>query len=194
MTDFSAPDFWFLRHGETDWNAVHRTQGSTDIALNANGVAQAEAAAAALVGRGIVAIISSPLGRARRTAEIVAQRLGVAVHIEPELREASFGVHEGETMGDWFAAWTRGEVVPEGGESFAAVRARVIPALHRVLAGNGPRLVVAHGGMFRTVRAAMGFSTSVRTPNGVPLWCARTDGVWSLTEAAATEAAALANI
>ena len=178
-----AVDFWFLRHGETDWNTVHRTQGSTDIPLNAQGVAQAEAAAAALAGRGIVEIVCSPLGRARETARIVAARLTAPVRVEPEIREANFGVHEGETMGDWFAAWTRGEVVPEGGESFAAVRARVIPALNRVLAGAGPKLVVAHGGMFRTVRAAMGFSAGVRTPNGVPLWCACVEGVWTLTAA-----------
>ena len=175
--------FWFLRHGETDWNAGHRTQGSTDIPLNANGIAQAQAAGAALAGRGVARLVCSPLGRARLTAEIVGAALGLAPDIEPDIREANFGVHEGETMGDWFAAWTLGEVTPEGGESFAAVSARVIPALDRILAGAGPALVVGHGGMFRTVRAAMGFASTVRTPNGVPLWCAFADGGWVLTQA-----------
>ena len=175
--------YWFLRHGETDWNRANRTQGSTEVPLNATGIAQAHAAAALLHGRGIVRIVCSPLERARHTSEIVAAVIGAPVEIHPELREAGFGVHEGEVMGAWFAAWAAGEVAPEGGESFAEVRARAVTAMNIVLAEPGLSLVVAHGGMFRTIRAAMGFAAAVRTPNGVPLYCLPDGGGWTMTAA-----------
>ncbi len=190
MTDAALPGpvltrtpYWFLRHGETDWNRANRTQGSTEVPLNATGIAQAHAAAALLRGRGIVRIACSPLERARHTSEIVGSVIGAPVEVHPALREASFGVHEGEVMGAWFAAWAAGEVAPEGGESFAQVGIRAVAALNVVLAEPGLSLIVAHGGMFRTIRAAMGFAASVRTPNGVPLYCAPDLDGWVIKEA-----------
>jgi broad specificity phosphatase PhoE len=177
--------YWFLRHGETDWNRENRTQGSTDVPLNENGLAQARLAAALLHGRGIETIVCSPLERARRTADIVAAALGLAVQVRQDLREASFGAHEGEVMGEWFAAWVDGRVAPEGGESFAAVRARVVAALNEVLAGGLLTLIVGHGGVFRTVRAEMGFVAAVRTPNGVPLLCEPEADGWRMSPAEA---------
>jgi probable phosphoglycerate mutase len=180
MSVLARVPFWFLRHGETDWNLANRTQGSTDIPLNETGLAQAEAAAALLRGQGIVALVCSPLGRARQTAEIVGAALGLTPEVRADFREASFGVHEGEVMGAWFAAWVEGQAVPERGESFAEVQARAMVAMNRVLAGPGPALIVGHGGFFRTVRAAMGFAAAVRTPNGVPLWCVPDGAAWRL--------------
>jgi probable phosphoglycerate mutase len=164
--------FWFLRHGETDWNAQNLAQGNVDIPLNAQGIAQARQAAAALCARGIEAIAASPLGRARETAEIVAATLGVAVEIVPDLREVAFGVEEGQPMSAWFTDWVAGQATPEGGESFAALRARAARAVNRLLAAERHWLVVAHGGLFRAVRAEMGLSAQVRTANGVPIFCA----------------------
>jgi probable phosphoglycerate mutase len=175
--------FWFLRHGETDWNRANRTQGSTDIPLNQTGLAQAAEAAEKLRGRDIAGVFCSPLQRAHRTAMIVGDALGLAVTIREGLREASFGVHEGEVMGAWFAAWAEGAVVPERGESFADVRARAVGAINDVLAAPGPVLIVGHGGFFRTVRAAMGFSAAVRTPNAVPLLCVPDGQGWRLDAA-----------
>jgi len=177
--------YWFLRHGETDWNRENRTQGSTDIPLNQNGLAQAHQAAALLRGRGIETILCSPLERARRTADIVAAALGLTVQVRQDLREASFGAHEGEVMGAWFATWVEGRAVPEGGESFAAVRARVVADMNEVLAGGLMTLIVAHGGVFRTVRAEMGFTAAVRTPNGVPLFCEPEADGWRMSPAEA---------
>ena len=110
--------FWYLRHGETDWNAEGRSQGNIDIPLNANGLAQARAAGPLLRNRGITTIVASPLSRARVTAEIVAESLGLPIAIDPDLREVGFGVHEGQKMGDWFPDWLAGDFTPEGGESF----------------------------------------------------------------------------
>jgi probable phosphoglycerate mutase len=65
------------------------------------------------------------------------------------------------------------------------VQRRVVAALNGVLAEPGLSLVVAHGGMFRTVRAAMGFSATVRTPNGVPMYCEPDGAGWSMAAAGA---------
>jgi probable phosphoglycerate mutase len=154
------------------------------VPLNATGIAQAHEAAALLHGRGIARIVCSPLERARHTADIAAAALGVPVEVNADLREAGFGEHEGEVMGEWFAAWAAGAVAPAHGESFEQVRRRVVAALNAVLADPRLSLVVAHGGMFRTVRAAMGFSATVRTPNGIPIYCAPENGAWTMTPAA----------
>jgi len=163
--------FWFLRHGETDWNAKRLSQGRVDIPLNATGIAQASASASKLAGQGIVSIVASPMGRAQETARIVAAALGLDVATEPDLQETSFGEQEGQPMGPWYDDWVAGTYTPAGGETFAALQARVVPAVNRALARPAPVLIVAHGGMFRAVRAAMGLSALVRTENGAPLYC-----------------------
>jgi 2,3-bisphosphoglycerate-dependent phosphoglycerate mutase len=121
--------------------------------------------------RGVTAVRCSPLGRARATAAIVAKAIGLAEVVDEGLREAAFGVEEGTTMGDWFPGWIKGDFVPEGGESFAALRARAVAALNRALAGPSPVLVVAHGALFRAVRVEMGLEGFSRTANAMPLWC-----------------------
>ena len=177
--------FWFMRHGETDWNRDGLIQGSTDIPLNETGWAQARAAAGVLTGRGITSVWCSPLQRARDSAGGVAAALGLPVVVEPGLREASFGKHEGEVMGAWFAAWAEGVTVPEGGESFADLGVRAVAAMNAVLAGGGLPFIVAHGGFFRAVRGAMGFATTIRTANGAPVLCAPGEDGWTITPAEA---------
>lgn len=171
MSALTRLPFWFLRHGETDWNAHDLAQGNADIPLNEHGIAQARQAAAALIGRGIEAIAVSPLGRARQTADIAAATLGVTVEIVPDLREVAFGIQEGQPMAAWFADWVAGHATPEGGEPFSALRLRARAALNRVLSVERHWLVVAHGGLFRAVRAEMGLTATVRTANGVPIFC-----------------------
>ncbi len=163
--------FWYLRHGETDWNARNLSQGNVDIPLNANGIAQAHAAAGLLGGRGIASIVASPLSRARATAEIVGAALGLPVAIDPGLREVAFGVQEGQPMSDWFADWIAGTATPAGAESFALLRARAVEAINRATPRPPAVLVVAHGGFFRALRTAMGLEPTARTRNGVPFWC-----------------------
>src|ERR1700722_20172430 len=83
--------FWFLRHGETDWNARGISQGNVDIPLNPTGLAQARSAAQRLRNRGIATIMCSPLSRARVTAEIVAEALSLPLQNDDGLREVRFG-------------------------------------------------------------------------------------------------------
>jgi len=163
--------FWFLRHGETDWNAKDLAQGNVDIPLNENGKAQARAAALLLRGRGIASIVCSTLGRARTTAEIVCETLGLPVEYDDQLREASYGVKEGVPMDGWFPQWVTGEYTPEGAETFAALTARSVGVVNRALTRPPLVLVIGHGAVFRAVRGAMGHEPNVRTRNAVPVWC-----------------------
>jgi probable phosphoglycerate mutase len=161
--------FWFLRHGETDWNAQGLSQGRTDIPLNQVGVLQAERAALTLRASRIAAVVASPLARARRTAEIVAEPLGLPVALDDDLAEVNFGEQEGRPMGDWYDDWIAGTYTPRGGESFQQLLDRAVGAVNRALARRGPVLVVAHGALFRALRLALGHEPNVRTPNALPL-------------------------
>lgn len=162
--------FWFLRHGETDWNAQGLSQGRTDIPLNHVGRAQAERAARTLAPVAIASIVASPLLRARHTAEVVAATLGLPVALDADLAEVDFGKQEGLPMGDWYDDWIAGDYAPEGGETFVTLRERAVRGVNRALALPGPVLVVAHGALFRALRQAAGMEANVRTPNALPLW------------------------
>ena len=175
--------FWFLRHGETDWNAQHLSQGNIDIPLNATGRAQAIAAAAMLRGRGIATIVSSPLSRAHDTALAFAGTVGLEVALDEGLREVSFGVQEGQPMSQWFSDWVTGHFTPENAETFTSLRARAVAAINRALARPAPVLVVAHGALFRALRAEMGLEANVRTPNAMPFFCRPATPAWDLVPA-----------
>ncbi|MBY0339120.1 MAG: histidine phosphatase family protein [Acetobacteraceae bacterium] len=161
--------FWFLRHGETDWNAQGLSQGSTDIPLNLVGRMQADRAARALVGVGIATIVSSPLSRARVTAETVGAALSLPVSFDPDLQEVCFGEQEGQPMSDWYDDWIAGDFTPKAGETFAELQARTVRGINRATALPGPVLVVAHGALWRAFRHAAGMEANVRTPNALPL-------------------------
>jgi broad specificity phosphatase PhoE len=178
--------FWFLRHGETDWNAQNLSQGNVDIPLNETGLAQARSAALLLRNRGIRAIIASPLSRARVTAEIAAAELGLPLQIDDGLREVAFGVQEGKPMSEWFQPWVDGLLTPEGAESFPALTKRAVAAINRCITRPPVVLVVAHGALFRALRGAMGHEPNVRTRNAVPVWCEPPSGgigAWGVTYA-----------
>jgi probable phosphoglycerate mutase len=171
-TSLTPVPFWYLRHGETDWNAQGLSQGNVDIPLNATGIAQARAAGPMLRHRGIGTIVASPLSRARVTAEIVAEALGLPVSIDPDLREVSWGVQEGKPMSEWFSEWMAERFTPPQGESLPDLRRRVVSGINRALENPPVVLVVAHGAVFRALRSAMGAPPAARTRNAVPLWCA----------------------
>jgi len=151
-----------LRHGETPLSAERRFAGRGDIPLTETGRLQAKAAAQRLAARGDVdLIVSSPLQRARLTAEAVAAATGAAVQVDDGWIEADFGEWEGlsyaEAMERWpgeVTAWMKDtSVAPPGGESFAAAGRRVLAALNRLLARSGPGrvVVVSHVTPMKTV-------------------------------------------
>jgi probable phosphoglycerate mutase len=174
--------FWFLRHGETDYNARGLSQGAIDIPLNDTGRVQAGRAGPVLAGRGITAIYSSPMLRTRETTAIVNESLGLDVIFEPDLREVIFGGMEGKPLQPWFTEWMEGRSTPAGAESFAQVTARAAAVMERLLVVPGPILIVSHGGVFRAMRDLMGLAREGLTPNAMPLYCEPTLTGWRVTQ------------
>lgn len=147
------------RHGQSVSNAVRRFQGAQDVALSELGARQAEALGQAIRRLPIAAVYTSPLERARRTAEIAAAGLRVPLQPVDDLRELSLGDWEGRTVeeiralpGDPYEQWVRDPVacLPPGAEPLPDVQARVVSAMADITAAhpNGQQvLVVCHGGV-----------------------------------------------
>jgi uncharacterized phosphatase len=146
----------FIRHGQTDWNLADRLQGSSDIPLNDTGRTQALEAAGVLAGAPWRAIVSSPLSRARETAQIIADRLGIPLGpAYAELVERDYGTHEGENSTATIAAYPSREY--PGAESLESVVARGRAGLARV-ADDYPDqdvVIVCHGTIIRYTLAAL---------------------------------------
>ena len=163
--------FLFLRHGQSTANRDRVIAGSTDAELTGLGEAQAQEAAVALAGSGIRRIVASPQRRALRTAEIVAEALGLPIATDPGLVERHWGAWEGRLVADrpdYF-------MVPEGGESWEAFRDRAWAACEPILAAGppplaGPLLIVAHAGIMRVLRDRLGLGFEARgVGNGLPM-------------------------
>lgn len=172
-----------IRHGETAWNAERRLQGHIDIALNAEGLRQAQALAGALADQRFDAIVSSDLQRAHQTAQALARVQAMPVHSDAALRERCFGGFEGLLYAEIeqrfpreFAAWQARDVdgaMPAGArvaETFRQFSQRVIGAISRLAEQHrGQSLaLVAHGGVLECAyRAALGLS--LETPRNFPV-------------------------
>jgi broad specificity phosphatase PhoE len=156
---------YLARHGETEWNAIRRVQGWTDIPLSTRGVAQAGALGDRLERIPLTAVYSSDLGRAMETARPAAERHGLTVEPLEELREKRFGDWEGLTQTelerDYAELWHRyhterdlNAIVPNG-ETWPQVLSRMASALMTILRDHpGPEdavLVVGHGGSGRAI-------------------------------------------
>ncbi|MBR0811017.1 histidine phosphatase family protein [Bradyrhizobium diazoefficiens] len=172
----SVPTIYFLRHGETEWNALGRLQGTQDIPLNARGRGQAVQAADVLADllrrdgkdRAALPYVSSPLGRARQTMELARARLELPpadYSLDDRLREIGYGTWEGLTLAESEASdpdvyarrladkWT---VAPAGGETYAAVQLRMLDWYESLLVDT---VAVAHGGTCRALMVALGIET-----------------------------------
>lgn len=152
-----------VRHGRTRSNAEGRYQGTIDTPLDEVGLAQARALDRHLP-RDLELVLSSPLRRARETAEILCAARGLPLAIEPGFRERGVGVYEGLTTAEirerhpdlWARQLTRSwDDAPPGGEPIGALVARVEAALAGLRATcQGRRTVlVAHGFVAKAVRA-----------------------------------------
>ena len=173
------PLLYYIRHGETDWNRESRLQGRQDIPINATGRAQARHCAEIL--RDLVArepnakpdFVSSPLGRARETMEIVRAALGFdpqSYRVDARLAEISFGDWEGFTLDELrktapeaVAARERDkwEFAPPGAESYAAMSVRVRGWYDSLTRDT---VAVAHGGTLRGLVVQLGMFSAVEAP------------------------------
>jgi broad specificity phosphatase PhoE len=156
-----------VRHGETDWNAEGRLQGHTDRPLNDYGRRQAKELAERLAAEQVDAIYTSDLSRAKETAEIVGERLGLPVVVDADLREKNWGSWEGLT-GD------ERRNVDYVGESTEDHRERILRAVERIVERHPEQriVVVTHGGSLRRIQAAV---------NGVAEPVIENCAVWSHT-------------
>lgn len=189
MTALLTPrPFYYLRHGQTDWNVERRGQGRTDIPLNETGIQQAYGAKELLKGCGIKSIVSSPLSRARKTAEIVSENFDLPIHFIDELQEACFGEMEGVIAGDWFVDWFEG-ITPKGAEPYEEFLARGLIGLNKALEFPGPVLVVAHGGIYWSIQkyAQLGEERIIKNCDPIyhePRGMSETDVNWHATRLA----------
>ena len=182
MAPILPPDIplYFIRHGETDWNAARRYQGQTDIPLNDRGRGQAARNGrrlAEVLGRAAgFDFVASPLSRAAETMRIVRREMGLeadAFRREPRLMEIQFGNWEGQTWADLaghdpegFAAWKADSWGwgPAGGESYEVLSRRVAGWLAEV---RQPTIVAAHGGVSRVLRGLVLGNLSGRQITGL---------------------------
>jgi broad specificity phosphatase PhoE len=171
-----APTIYYIRHGETSWNAEGRLHGAQDVPLNDLGRRQAAQAGhilADLFGRdrrdkSTLSFVSSPLGRARSTMELVRGELKLPPSdygLDDRLREIGYGEWEGSTLAEMqtedpelFARrqlekWT---VSPPGGESYVAVQGRMQDWYDQL---RQDTVAVAHGGTARALMVALGIET-----------------------------------
>jgi broad specificity phosphatase PhoE len=157
-----------VRHGATEWSQARRFTGARDVPLTAHGRLQAEAVAQALAGTTVSAIYTSPLERARMSAEVIAKPHRLEPIIEPAFREMAFGAWEGLTRDElavrcpadasaWASAPER--VTPAQGEALTDVDARVREALAGLVDQHRGEtvIVVSHAVVLRLiVLAALG--------------------------------------
>lgn len=157
---------FLIRHGETEWNATGRLQGTSNVQLSAVGIHQAKLLAQHAPFHTADAIYSSDLIRARSTAEILAKRFNLKVRVMLELRETSFGDWEGQSIktlaedlnSDFETFFTAPELChPPHGESFVDCQARMLSAIQKIIAENeGKRIiVVSHGAAIRLLLCAI---------------------------------------
>ncbi|ROS34593.1 MULTISPECIES: histidine phosphatase family protein [unclassified Curtobacterium] len=158
---------YLVRHGETDWNAQRRIQGSTDIPLNDTGRRQAAEAAELLTRRQFDAVVASPLSRAAETGTIIADRLGLAAPVTyAGLAERAYGEAEGLTDTEVTAEYPHDDI--PGRESRSALLARITETLGEIAVrfDGGVVVVATHGAVIRSVvnEAAPGTADRHATP------------------------------
>lgn len=153
---------WLVRHGETDWNASRRLQGSTDIELNAVGRAQADLVAGWFGPVGLDAIYASPLARTVQTAMPLVTQRDLSLQLMPELAERHFGIFQGLTPEEVSQQFPEGhrrwqardpDFCPQGGESLRDFAQRVQTGLQGLISRHlGHSIAVfSHGGVLDIV-------------------------------------------
>ena len=183
-------DFYFLRHGQTDWNLEIRFQGHSDIPLNATGLEQAADAAQRLKNVAIDCIVSSPLIRALKTASVVAEAKRLPVHIDSRLMERDFGGIDGQHIMDvkrlhGVALEERTErIMPPDAETREQLHGRIQQSVDDWLTRRpGEKLLfVAHDGVYHAIATAL-LRDDTFSKHGRPYYFSRPDGPsWTVRE------------
>ncbi|MEY3326177.1 MAG: hypothetical protein RL044_130 [Actinomycetota bacterium] len=142
-----------FRHGQTDWNIDLRLQGTADIPMNATGVDQVSKAAEIIAKDSWDLILSSPLSRAKQSAEIIASQLGTSeIHTQDLLLERAFGIGEGMLYEEWNSKYSHLDDIP-GAESTKLIMdrsQRLLDFVEQNFPGKKV-LAVSHGALIRFV-------------------------------------------
>ena len=144
---------YFVRHGETEYNVLKIAQGQLDIPLNENGVKQAEELSESLKNYNIDVIYSSPLIRAKRTAEIINKNHNVEIVFDDRLKEFYAGKKQGTKLSDWTDEMNQDFMKnPEkyGAESNEVFFNRCVE-VYKELPKDKNVLVVSHAGVYRNI-------------------------------------------
>jgi len=168
-----------IRHGETDWNRELRLQGTSDIPLNDTGRQQARDAVALLAGEQWDAIVSSPLSRARETAQIIADGLGIELGPAYDLLvERAYGEAEGFTAEQIAERWPDRDY--PGREPAERVVERGVQALARIADDYRDRntIVVCHGTLIRLTLQHLAGQTFDHILNGSISTIVREEDDW----------------
>jgi probable phosphoglycerate mutase len=181
--------FLCLRHGATDGNREGRFQGRTDVPLNDEGISQARSAARRLQGVAFDTIVSSPLIRAVKTAEIIAAASRKPVSVDARLIECDFGSFEGrsirETMAEHGIAAKEAlaTILPSDGEAWAAVSQRSLRCVGKWLDRHPQAVIlfVSHDAVMQAMSEAL-YRRWFDNRHGVPFLFARTEDVWRIDE------------
>jgi broad specificity phosphatase PhoE len=147
---------YLIRHGQTDWNLQGRFQGREDIELNDNGIVQAEDCGKAIRGEKFKAVITSPLSRAKKTAEIIAENLDIKqIIIEEGIIERDFSKVSGMTPEEREEFYASGE--PDDKEPWEALCRRMLSALKKYGEKfyNHNIIMVSHGASINSVLSAL---------------------------------------
>jgi probable phosphoglycerate mutase len=158
--------FYFIRHGETDWNQKRLIQGHTDIPLNEKGIRQANESIHFLKNIKINKLVSSPLIRAKHTAEIINSSLNLKFDFDHGLKERNWGVFEGAIY-NGILSNLKDEETPQGAETLTQFKNRIISTSNRILKEDSIPLIVAHGGVFVVLTTILGYP-NFRAANCVP--------------------------
>jgi broad specificity phosphatase PhoE len=148
-------EIYLVRHGQTEWNREAIFRGTTDVPLNDSGIEEAGLAAEALRRIAIEAVYSSPLARARQTAEPIARVHGLDLRIAEGLMDLCFGEWQGvsyqavrEKYPDLYRAWREAPhtIAFPGGESLAALQTRAVGAVREIVCHHpdGTIAMVSH--------------------------------------------------
>lgn len=153
MSDM-LPQVYLVRHGETAWTISGQHTGRTDIPLTEQGERDAQKLGARLKGLSFTQVLTSPLQRARRTAELAG--FGRSTDIDADLAEWDYGTYEGRRTADIRVerpGWRLLEDGCTGGETLEAVRARAERVIGHVRALGGDVLVFSHRDILRILTA-----------------------------------------
>lgn len=178
--------FYFIRHGQTDWNKEERLQGSLDIPLNETGIAQAKAAAELTKDLPIDLIITSDLSRAKDTTDIINKTLQVPVIIDERIRERHAGKLEGVleselTKEQIDTRYHSPELVEEEGEPFSEFTIKIIKAINENLKNNPNKNILfsAHKWVYKSICKEL-FQKIEICDNARPYLFDKKEGKWSL--------------